>query len=168
MPARDVRDRSPPRLLARKVDAGVLAVRREGRTRTPRRARESGDGAGIHEWSGLDHLGDRVHVLLCVKQERRAEGGGGFSGKSPRPAADGMIKRHPAAHEVGPTRPKPADEDPPGEGGGAKGRALGGARWGSGGGGGGEMRDVRAGGPLSKIKPAARMRFTQADNITER
>jgi len=34
MPSRGVRDGSPPRLLARKADAGVLAVRRGGRTRT--------------------------------------------------------------------------------------------------------------------------------------
>ncbi|SLM42678.1 hypothetical protein NSND_60106 [Nitrospira sp. ND1] len=34
MPSRGVRDGSPPGLLARKADAGVLAVRRGGRTRT--------------------------------------------------------------------------------------------------------------------------------------
>jgi len=34
MPSRGVRDGSPPRLLTREADAGVLAVRRGGRTRT--------------------------------------------------------------------------------------------------------------------------------------
>ena len=34
MPSRGVRDGNPPRLLARKADAGVPAVRRGGRTRT--------------------------------------------------------------------------------------------------------------------------------------
>jgi len=33
MPSRGVRNGSPPRLLTRKADAGVLAVRRGGRTR---------------------------------------------------------------------------------------------------------------------------------------
>jgi len=33
-PSRGVREGRPPRLLARKADAGVLAVRRGGRTRT--------------------------------------------------------------------------------------------------------------------------------------
>ena len=42
-------DRSPPGLLARKADGGVLAVRRGGEREKPRRARGSDVVAGIHE-----------------------------------------------------------------------------------------------------------------------
>ena len=44
-----VRDRSPPELLARKIDESVGAVRREGWREQPRRARRSDALAGIRE-----------------------------------------------------------------------------------------------------------------------
>ena len=90
----------------------------EAEREKPRRARESDDGAGIQEWSGLDHLGDRVHVLLCVKQERRAEREDGFPGKGLSQTADRMIKGHQTDNDVAPPRQEFADEIQAGEYGG--------------------------------------------------
>ena len=46
------RDRSPPGLLAGKADAGVLSVRRGGRTRKAPPGERKDDVAGIHESFG--------------------------------------------------------------------------------------------------------------------
>ena len=49
LPSRNVRARSLPGLLASKAGVGVLAVRRGGRMKNPRRAGGSGDIAGVYE-----------------------------------------------------------------------------------------------------------------------
>ncbi len=52
----------------------------------------------------LDHFGDRVHVLLCVKQERRAKRENGSPREGLSQTADGMIKGHQADDDVAPSR----------------------------------------------------------------
>ena len=72
MPLRGIRDRSPPRLLARKADGGILTIRRGGRTKKAPPGERIGRRSGFmnspaRSLSDIDHLycGTRS-ATICV------------------------------------------------------------------------------------------------------